>query len=55
MWQYNSTMINDKIPPIVWEQIPTLEEAQAGQVPADQVNAEAIEWVKEHGLELVPE
>jgi putative spermidine/putrescine transport system substrate-binding protein len=54
MWQYNSTMINDKVPAIVWEQIPTLEEARAGQVPADQVNADAIEWVKEHGLEPVP-
>lgn len=55
MWQYNSTMINDKVPMIVWEQIPTPEEAHAAQIPPDRVNAEAIEWVKEHGLELVPQ
>ena len=55
MWQYNSTLINDKVPLIVWEQIPTPEEAHAAQIPPEKVNAEAIEWVKEHGLELVPQ
>ena len=55
MWQYNSTLINDKIPAIVWEQIPTAEAAHAAQIPPERVNAEAIEWIKEHGLELVPQ
>jgi putative spermidine/putrescine transport system substrate-binding protein len=55
MWQYNSTLINDKVPLIVWEQIPTADEAHAAQIPPEKVNAEAIEWVKEHGLELVPQ
>jgi putative spermidine/putrescine transport system substrate-binding protein len=54
MWQYNSTMINDMVPPIVWEQIPTPQEARAAQIPPEKVNSVAIEWVKEHGLELVP-
>ena len=55
MWQYNSTLINDKVPAIVWEQIPTAEAAHAAQIPPERVNAEAIEWIKEHGLELVPQ
>ncbi len=49
MWQYNSTLINDKVPAIVWEQIPNAEAAHAAQIPPERVNAEAIEWIKEHG------
>jgi len=55
MWQYESTMIENEVPAIVWEQIPTPEEAHAAQIPPENVNADAIEWVKEHGLELVPQ
>lgn len=55
MWQYPSTMIIDKVPQIVWEQIPTPQEARAAQIPPERVNAQAIEWLKEHGLELVPQ
>lgn len=54
MWQYNSTMINDKIPGIVWEQIPKPEVARAAQIPAAKTNKDAIDWLKAHGLELVP-
>ena len=55
MWQYQSTLVLDKVPQIVWEQIPTPEEARAAQIPPERSNAEAIEWLKEHGLELVPQ
>jgi ABC-type uncharacterized transport system YnjBCD substrate-binding protein len=54
MWQYNSTLINDKVPGIVWEQIPKPEMAHAAQIPEDKVSNEAIEWLKQHALDLVP-
>jgi len=54
MWQYNSTMIDDKIPGIVWEQIPKPEVARAAQIPESRTNAAAIEWLKKNSLDLVP-
>ena len=54
MWQYPSTQIIDKIPGIVWEQIPKPEAAHAAQIPEAKVSNEAIEWVKQHGSELIP-
>ncbi len=54
MWQYPSTQVLEQVPGIVWEQIPQPEVAKAAAMPLDHFNADAIEWVKEHGLELVP-
>jgi len=54
MWQYQSTMVEDKVAPIVWEMIPRPEVAQAAKIPPERVNADAITWIKENGLELVP-
>jgi ABC-type uncharacterized transport system YnjBCD substrate-binding protein len=55
MWQYQSTLVEDKVPPIVWEQIPPPAVAWAAKIPPEEVNADAINWIKENGLELVPE
>jgi putative spermidine/putrescine transport system substrate-binding protein len=55
MWQYESTAVEDKVAPIVWEMIPKPEVAQAAKIPPARVNADAITWIKEHGLELVPQ
>jgi ABC-type uncharacterized transport system YnjBCD substrate-binding protein len=54
MFQYPSTLVIDQVAPIVWEQIPKPDVAWANKIPADRVNADAINWIKEHGLELVP-
>ena len=54
MWQYNSTLVNDQVPPIVWEQIPPPDVAWSVKIPAERVNADAIQYIKDHGLELVP-
>jgi putative spermidine/putrescine transport system substrate-binding protein len=55
MWQYNSTIIDkNKIPSIVWEQIPQVEAAKKASIPSDRVNAEAIQWIKQHSLEIIP-
>jgi putative spermidine/putrescine transport system substrate-binding protein len=54
MFQYPSTQVIDKVPGIVWEQIPKPEAAHAAQIPASRVSSEAIEWVKQHGAELIP-
>jgi ABC-type uncharacterized transport system YnjBCD substrate-binding protein len=54
MWQYPSTMVLEQVPGIVWEQIPYPDVAKAAAMPLDHFNSDAIEWVKEHGLELVP-
>jgi len=55
MWQYNSTIIDkNKIPNIVWEQIPQAETAKKASIPANRVNAAAIEWIKQHSLEIIP-
>jgi putative spermidine/putrescine transport system substrate-binding protein len=55
MWQYNSTKIDDKIPGIVWEQIPKVEVARAAQIPPSRVSTDAINWVKANGKELIPQ
>jgi ABC-type uncharacterized transport system YnjBCD substrate-binding protein len=55
MFQYPSTMVMEQVPPIVWEQIPKPDVAWANKIPADRVNADAIQWIKEHGLDLVPQ
>lgn len=55
MWQYNSTMVNDTVPGIVWEQIPKPEVAQASKIAPERVNNTAIEWIKQHGLEIIPQ
>lgn len=55
MWQYNSTMISDKVPGIVWEQIPKIEVAKKAAIPPARVNADAIAYIKQHALELVPQ
>jgi ABC-type uncharacterized transport system YnjBCD substrate-binding protein len=55
MFQYPSTLVNDQVAPIVWEQIPLPDVAWANKIPADRVNKDAINWIKEHGLELVPQ
>jgi putative spermidine/putrescine transport system substrate-binding protein len=54
MWQYNSTLVNDQVPPIVWEIIPKPEVAWSVKIPPEKVSADAIQWIKDHGLELVP-
>jgi len=54
MWQYPSTDVLEQVPGIVWEQIPYPDVAKAAAMPLDHFNAAAIEYVKEHGLELVP-
>ncbi len=54
MFQYPSTLVTDQVAPIVWEQIPTIDVAWANKIPADRVNADAIQYIKDHGLELVP-
>ena len=48
MWQYHSTLVNDKVPPIVWEQIPQPGSGAAAQDPARaSVNNDAIQWIKD--------
>ena len=47
-------MINDKIPGIVWEQIPKPEVARRRRSRPSKVTNDAIEWIKKHCLELVP-
>lgn len=55
MWQYNSTIIEkSKIPSIVWEQIPQVEVAKKAAIPTNRVSSEAIEWIKQHSLEIIP-
>jgi ABC-type uncharacterized transport system YnjBCD substrate-binding protein len=54
MFQYPSTLVIDQVAPIVWEQIPQPDVAWANKIPADRVNKDAIQWIKDHGLELVP-
>ena len=54
MFQYPGTMVNDQVAPIVWEQIPLPDVAWANKIPADRVNGDAIQWIKDHGLELIP-
>ena len=54
MWQYNSTMITEKVPSIVWEQIPRIEVAKKAVIPSERVNATAITYIKQHALEIVP-
>jgi spermidine/putrescine-binding protein len=54
MWQYNSTMINDKVPGIVWEQIPRIEVAKKAIIPADRVNADAITYIKKNAVTIIP-
>jgi putative spermidine/putrescine transport system substrate-binding protein len=54
MWQYNSTMINDKVPGIVWEQIPKIEVAKKAAIPPERVNADAIAYIKKNAVNIIP-
>jgi putative spermidine/putrescine transport system substrate-binding protein len=54
MWQYNSTLINDKVPGIVWEQIPRIEVAKKAAIPPERVNADAITYIKKNAVGIIP-
>ncbi len=54
MWQYNSTMINQKVPGIVWEQIPKMEVARKAAIPPERVNADAITYIKKNAVGIIP-
>jgi putative spermidine/putrescine transport system substrate-binding protein len=54
MWQYNSTMIADKVPGIVWEQIPKVEVAKAAMIPPERVNSDAITYIKKNAVTIIP-
>jgi putative spermidine/putrescine transport system substrate-binding protein len=54
MWQYNSTMINQKVPGIVWEQIPKMEVARKAAIPPERVNADAISYIKKNAVGIIP-
>jgi putative spermidine/putrescine transport system substrate-binding protein len=54
MWQYNSTLINQKVPGIVWEQIPKMEVARKAAIPPERVNADAISYIKKNAVGIIP-
>jgi putative spermidine/putrescine transport system substrate-binding protein len=54
MWQYPSTQVKDKVPGIVWENIPTSDVAHASSIPVEKTNKDAIDYVKKNALELIP-
>jgi len=54
MWQYNSTLIEKKVPGIVWEQIPKIADAKAAAIPPERVNADAIAYIKKNAVNIIP-
>jgi len=54
MWQYNSTLIEKKVPGIVWEQIPKIADAKAAAIPPERVNSDAITYIKKNAVNIIP-
>jgi putative spermidine/putrescine transport system substrate-binding protein len=54
MFQYNSTMITNKVPKIVWEQIPTMDVAKAAAIPPERVNNDVITYIKKTAVNIIP-
>jgi putative spermidine/putrescine transport system substrate-binding protein len=55
MWQYNSTLIENKVPGIVWEQIPRIAVAKKAAIPPERVNADAISYIKKNAVGIIPQ
>ncbi len=49
MWQYTGTDIWDKIPAVVWENIPAWEDVEPTRIR--MTNKELVDWIKEKGPE----
>jgi putative spermidine/putrescine transport system substrate-binding protein len=54
MFQYNSTMITQKVPGIVWEQIPKVEVAKKAAIPPERVNNDVITYIKKNAVNIIP-